>query len=63
MLDQISDPASGTVHWHATARYADGQIQTMAVGNNPLDPSRNGLSLRAHHGSSISLKAKKHPVS
>jgi len=42
-LDRVSDPATGTVHWLASARYADGQIQTMTVGNQTTGKTYDGL--------------------
>ena len=42
-LDRVSDPASGAVHWLASARYPDGQIQTMSVGNQTSSKSYDGL--------------------
>ena len=42
-LDRVSDPATGTVHWLANGRYADGQIQTMTVGNQTTSKSYDGF--------------------
>ena len=42
-LDQVKDPASGAVHWQANARYLDGQIQTMTVGNQTTSKSYDGF--------------------
>ena len=42
-LDQVKDVASGTVHWQANARFADGQMQTMLVGNQTTSKTYDGL--------------------
>src|SRR5262249_27067839 len=45
-LDQVAEwvgGALGTVHWQASARYADGKLQTLLVGNQTTNKTYDGF--------------------